>query len=223
MAERIRPHPQNVDGPFYVADGCCTACGVPSTSAPELFAWDSRDHCFVARQPSTPHETNQMLRAVRGAELNCIRYRGVDSDILSRFAELGVPELCDKGARFDIRPVVRNQVTFSMQPEGNLSANLLAAQFRSHFLALGADRHRATPVEVDKDGAAFSCAWFEDHFHRISFSSDTKSGSWLVQHQGNRGVSDLLEQWLLERGAERVRWFADADPLRSGPWRATPW
>ena len=223
MADAIRPHPQNVDGPFYVADGCCTACGVPSTSAPDLFAWDSRDHCFVARQPSTAHETNQMLRAVRGAELNCIRYRGVDSDILSRFAELGVPELCDKGARFDVRPVLRNQVTFSLPPDGNLSADLLAEQFRSHFLAISAGGSRATPVETEQGVASFSCAWFEDDFHRISFSIDTKSGSWLVQHQGNRGVSDLLEQWLLARTAERVKWFADADRLRSGSWRATPW
>ena len=54
MTERVRPHPEHATGPFYVEDGCCTACGVPEAMAPKLFAWDGNSHCFVKRQPVTP-------------------------------------------------------------------------------------------------------------------------------------------------------------------------
>src|SRR4029453_8976620 len=38
-------------GPFYVLNGCCTACGVPTAIAPELFDFDSTFCCpdFRAR------------------------------------------------------------------------------------------------------------------------------------------------------------------------------
>ncbi len=223
MADCVRPHPQNADGAFYVTDGCCTACGVPISSAPDLFAWDSREHCFVRRQPSTPVETDQMLRAVRGAELDCIRYRGRDPDILERFAELGVPQLCDHGGRFDIAPALRNQVTFVLTAEPERRPEHVAAEFRAYFLGLDPERNRATPVTSSDGSASFSCAWFEDQFHPVSFRSGAESESWLIQHQGNLGVSDLLQEWLTKRGATRVQWFADSDRNRSGSWRATPW
>lgn len=222
MADEVRAHPQNADGPFYVTDGCCTACGVPASSAPDLFAWDSQDHCFVKRQPSTQGEIEQMLRAVRGAELDCIRYRGLDPDITTRFAELGVPGLCDLGAP-DIRPVVRNQVTFVLAGQPAPGPGDLATELRKHLLALDPNLYRATPVTLSHARASFSCAWLEDEFHPIAIIRGPEPNTWLLEHEGNLGVSDLLQEWLTGVDAAQLRWFADSDPDRSGPWRATPW
>ena len=223
MSDEKRAHPRNVEGPFYVVDGCCTACGVPEASAPEMFAWDHQSHCFVKRQPSTQLEVDQMLDAVRGAELNCIRYRGLDSDILTRFAELGEPGLCDRGARFDLRPVTRNQLTFVFAGDAAKEPGDLASALRQHLLALDPDRYRATPVTSNHGRASFSCAWSEDRFHPIAVVSLREPATWLIKHEGNVLLSDLLQRWLTRLGATQLRWFADSDLTRAGPWRATPW
>jgi hypothetical protein len=78
----VQPHRLNVVGPFYVVDGCCTACGVPESEAPQLFAWDDSVHCYVRKQPAGPDELRQMVGAIANAELRCIRYRGRDQDVL---------------------------------------------------------------------------------------------------------------------------------------------
>lgn len=49
MNGQRKPYPKNVEGDFYVEDGCCTACDVPNYYAPELFEYDDELHCFVAR------------------------------------------------------------------------------------------------------------------------------------------------------------------------------
>lgn len=73
MGDRT-PHRLNVLGPFYVEDGCCTACAMPEHEAPELFAWDDAHHCYVKKQPTTPEELGHMLSAIACADLGCIRY-----------------------------------------------------------------------------------------------------------------------------------------------------
>lgn len=93
------PHPANVPGDFYVEDGCCTMCEVPFAEAPELFGTgqDSKGylHCYVKRQPVSLTEHEQLLSAMRCAELKCIRYRGSDRLIQLRLIDRGAAELCD--------------------------------------------------------------------------------------------------------------------------------
>lgn len=85
----------NVVGPFHVADGCCTSCGVPQMIAPELFSEIEQDHCFVKRQPETVVETEAMLQVIAAQDLRCIRYGGSDPTIIRRLAEEGEAEQCD--------------------------------------------------------------------------------------------------------------------------------
>jgi 4Fe-4S single cluster domain of Ferredoxin I len=54
-------HPKNATGQFYVVNGCCTACGVPTAIAPELFDFDATDHCYVKRQPNSDAEMEKAL------------------------------------------------------------------------------------------------------------------------------------------------------------------
>jgi hypothetical protein len=94
-----KPHPANVPGDFYVKDGCCTMCEVPFAEAPNLFGatHDPRGytHCFVRRQPEAPAELDQMVSAIRCAELQCIRYRGTDRLVQLRLVGVGEGIICD--------------------------------------------------------------------------------------------------------------------------------
>ena len=68
--------------------------------APELFGvhHDERGlaHCFVKKQPSTEPELRDMCRAIAGAELACIHYRGNDPEVLNRLTEMGESAQCDQ-------------------------------------------------------------------------------------------------------------------------------
>ncbi len=122
-----RPHPQNVEGPFYVEDGCCIACGVPEAAAPGLFDWDSGKHCYVCRQPASASEVDAMVEALVSSEADCIRYRGDDPAVLRRLAENGHSDLCDQPPPPDAAPVERNHVSFRMAKKVRLSSVTLAA------------------------------------------------------------------------------------------------
>lgn len=85
----------NVVGDFYVEHGCCTFCGVPAATAPELFGGFERDgtvsedveQCWVKKQPSTGDELAAMIETVKRQELGCIRYCGSDADIRQRLRD----------------------------------------------------------------------------------------------------------------------------------------
>lgn len=98
MAEHAS-HAANVPGDFYVEDGCCTMCEVPFTEAPGLFGvcQDPKGypHCYVRRQPESLGELDQMVMAIRCAELQCIRYRGTDRLLQLRLIGEGEGTICD--------------------------------------------------------------------------------------------------------------------------------
>ncbi len=94
MPERI-PFPDNVPGDFYVEDGCCTACGLPMTEAPGLFAYASDGHCYVRRQPSSATDMARMIDALAVQELDCIRYKGKNRVVQIRIVAIGEGEQCD--------------------------------------------------------------------------------------------------------------------------------
>jgi hypothetical protein len=79
-------------------------CEVPFAEAPSLFGRSEDEcgfpsayvsHCYVSRQPQTRIELEQMVSAIRCAELQCIRYRGHDRVILRWLLELEQVEVCD--------------------------------------------------------------------------------------------------------------------------------
>lgn len=92
-------YPANVPGDFYVEKGCCLMCEVPFAEAPGLFGTD-RDpqgypHCHVRRQPESAAELEQMLGAIRYADLRCIRCQGDDRRIQLRLVEIDEGAVCD--------------------------------------------------------------------------------------------------------------------------------
>lgn len=100
-AEPVRTrHPANVPGPFYVEAGCCIACGVWEMEAPGLLAWlaDAEiPHCYVARQPETDKEFEQMMAAMSAAEVDCIRVQNCRPDWEHRLREADLGWQIDPG------------------------------------------------------------------------------------------------------------------------------
>jgi ferredoxin len=90
------PFPENVPGDFYVEDGCCTSCGMPTTEAPELFAYAPDGHCFVKKQPTTARETYQMIGAFSVQDIGCIRYKGKNRVIQIRLIGVNEGDQCDE-------------------------------------------------------------------------------------------------------------------------------
>jgi hypothetical protein len=122
MTDRERPHAKNVSGPFYVVDGCCTACGIPEATAPGMFAYDSGMHCYVAQQPGSEVEVERALQVIRSQDLGCIRYRGVDDVILRRLGEAGESSSCDFPLK-GVEPILRNVVMFIVNGLETISLN----------------------------------------------------------------------------------------------------
>jgi hypothetical protein len=239
MADTTRPHLKNVSGPFYVLNGCCTACDVPVSEAPDLFTYDEANHCYVKRQPCTKDEVDRTLRAAWAAELECIRYRGSDPEILRRFAEFGAPHLCDVPPPPDVRPLIRDLVTFDTDLPGHarLSAVDLAQAYRDYLLGLdrrreGLDarfRYRVMPVVGDPATASLTYSWFEDDRHTVEFRVVRgPAGRWLIRHfsagrAGARGVSNQLDDWLKGAGAFcRISWYSAEEWAAGGAGRASP-
>jgi hypothetical protein len=234
MSETIRPHPMNVPGPFYVVHGCCTACDVPFAEAPGLFAYDGKNHCFVKRQPGTKEELNRMMRAAWAAELQCIRYRGQEAEVLRRFGELGDPHLCDVAPPASIQPVFRNYVTFdAASSDGEpITPRDLALAFQEYLRSL--NRHwltyEYTPIVADEATAEFSFSWYQSNFHPIEFCvMRVPDCRWLIRHSlvekaGSRGVSNDVDDWLKSDPRFcKVRWYTQEQWNGSRNWQETPW
>ena len=120
-----KPHPRNVQGPFFVEEGCCTLCGVPEAEAPNLFGIDTDadgyGHCFVARQPVTAEERRRMLRVVTLAELRCVFYRGDDPAVRRVMAEAGDGDRCVPPVPEVAAPLLPGAVRESFWRPGALS------------------------------------------------------------------------------------------------------
>ena len=96
------PHPHNAPGPFYSENEGCIACGAPNAEAPDLMKWYEEptatglySHCIFRRQPETPEEVEQAIRAMNVSCVENLRYRGTDPAILKRLDDMGKGHLCD--------------------------------------------------------------------------------------------------------------------------------
>jgi ferredoxin len=56
MGEKIRKHPLNAPGKFYVDQDCCTASAACVDAAPDHYRMDEDYNVYVVRQPATPEE-----------------------------------------------------------------------------------------------------------------------------------------------------------------------
>ncbi len=95
---------KNAPGPFYVVDGECMCSGLAPAEVPELLSEDPTGpgvngegyyYCYFGRQPETPEEIENAIRAMAVSETTALRYGGDNPAILQRLSDLGLDFLCD--------------------------------------------------------------------------------------------------------------------------------
>jgi hypothetical protein len=217
----IKPHPQNALGDYYVEYGCCTACEVPFSEAPDLFEYDDSCHCFVRRQPTTDEETNQMLSAIACAELQCIRYRGTDPKLFDRFAAMGEVDICDNPPA-GFKPAIRNHVAFKATTSA-ITLKELVALFTAFLEKQTTDsfRYKIKRPRIRGDSASLQFATrltipgirHKGAYDTITFqtldASNTK-GDFCAVHEdeSSPGQSIVLQRWLTNSEQfDNMMWF----------------
>lgn len=202
--------------------------------AKDNFAYDDDNHCYVCRQPANELETTNLLATAWMAELECIRYRGTDSDVLRRLAELDMRHVCDIPPPEQIVPTFRNHVVFTAvgSPESETPYQL-ASEFQQ-FLKLqnrGGHEFKTMDIRSRNNTIFLEFSWHSDIYHSISVTAVSSSPlRWRVEYLFTPGLAPLgaisvIWGWLksdLERFTD-IRWYTDADWRDSGIWQSTPW
>jgi hypothetical protein len=85
-----KAYPKNAPGDFYVAEDCCTLCGITWIVAPDHFEVDERQG-YVKRQLASDAEVDAMISAMGVQELDCIRYKGRDRHVIAALRARGHP------------------------------------------------------------------------------------------------------------------------------------
>lgn len=202
-------------GDFYVESGCCLSCGIPEDIAPEVFQ-TGEDHCFVKRQPCSRSELDRTIRAMWSSEVDCIRYRGNDAEILDRLARAHMIGQADHPPQLDETPALRDRVSFEIRLGDGLptSASQVASAMRNDMLAEGS---KVLPAFLGRRTVWVS--WFQDHFHCVHFTRE--SGGKFVAHLQTQtaleGLAWLVDDWLRARGAENICWEATGDLSSASP------
>src|SRR5258708_6329888 len=82
---------ENVPGPFLVHEDYCQICELTVDAAPDLMACDDkrgRWSCYFTKQPSTPDEVEQAIKAYAVCCVAAVDYTGDNPVILARIAEI---------------------------------------------------------------------------------------------------------------------------------------
>lgn len=232
MKDKPKPYYKNVSGDFYVEDGCCITCMVPEFYAPDLMSFDeSNAHCFVAKQPTNENEIYQAIKATWAAEVGCIRYGGLDTEILRRLAEAGMSERCDEKEFIKkIKPILRNYVAFECSEIK--SARELAQQAKDYILSQNNEyiQHKVSKIKPDKSGVTFSFSWYENKFYPLWFNKIDSINTWYIFHSpeyeeiGSRAISLQIDEWLRsDKKFTDIKWFTSRTWNRSlTEWQSNP-
>jgi hypothetical protein len=231
MSDKPKPYPKNVEGDFYVEDGCCITCLVPEFYAPTLMGFDETDsHCFVAKQPTNENEVYQVIKATWAAEVQCIRYGGQNPQILRRLAEAELADCCDqKHLIQQIKPLLRNHTTFEY-PE--IQSELeIANQFREYVLMQSTEylHYKASKITSNKSGVTFAFSWYEENYYSVWFNRIQLLNTWHIFHSpndekiGSRGISVTIDEWLRSnKTVANIKWYTDTAWNKSFEWQETP-
>jgi hypothetical protein len=188
--------------------------------APDMFAYEADNHCYVTRQPASEAEIEAALRVVRAQELGCIRYGGTEVGVLRRLVEAGESSQCDHPPA-GIEPVLRNLVEFA-EHDAPAPGQRLLESFVAFLLA------RGLPIRRKRrwfDRASLQIAWFENVFHtlRLEQLSD-KPERWSISHSGPLGLSEWLHDWLSTSGhVTDIKWWSAHEREHGGAGRTRPW
>lgn len=213
---QAKRHFKNIEGDFYVEDGCCTACGIPDEYAPGLMSYAEDGHCYFSKQPENNSELYKAIKAVWASEVQCLRYGGEDRAILRRLAEADAGETCDRiDLIADAAPVIRNHVTFA--GEHIQRVNDIANAFYAYLKDTSEWNKQLVLSAIKDDGGAlnFSYSWYDNECYPIWF--EAAGTGWHIFHARNgesaasRSISIRIDEWLrLDSQFDDIRWFTES-------------
>lgn len=222
MAQQPR-HPKNAPGPFYVIKGHCISCGAPRAEAPGLVTLDD-DGCYFHKQPETPAEVNDAIRAILVSCIEVYRYAGDEPAICRRLAQIGHSHLCDKPLEGHPR-VLRNHVRFALAEGGE--ATDIARRVLSWFDQYWKDGRCTKPVSGDTDTAIFDYTHSEKYgtarrytLERIEirppvaatpYRASSAVHAWVLAADEGRFPLIWLHGVLQTNGALHIRWFSGGE------------
>jgi hypothetical protein len=178
--------------------------------------------CYFHKQPATPDEVNDAIRAMLVSCIEVYRYGGDDPTIRRRLAELGYSHLCDEP--LEGHPVVlRNHVRFAL-PEGG-EATDVATRVLSWLEAYWKDGRCKKPVTGNADTAVFEYTHSEKYgtarrytLQRLrtpsaapatAYRTPSAVHAWiLAEEEGGGFPSEVLHRVLQRNGAVGIRWFS---------------
>ncbi len=232
MSDKPKPYPKNIEGDFYVEDGCCMTCMVTEVHAPNLMGFDeTENHCFVAKQPINESEVYQAIKATWAAETDCLRYSGQNLSILRRLAEAGASDSCDHKTLIQgIKPLLRNHVTFECtQIQSELET---ANQFKEYVLKQNTEylRYKVSKITSGNLGVTFSFSWYEDNYYPVWFKRIELKDTWHIFHSleyeelGSRSISLMIDEWLRSnKNFTAIKWLSNRAWNQSlAEWQETP-
>ena len=103
MAFDCRSCPRASEGDFYTEPENCLFCASPHEAAPELIGWHEEgghEHCLFKKQPATPQELEDAMKAMHASCIDNLRYRGRDPKILRLLEDRGLCRQCDHPLRW---------------------------------------------------------------------------------------------------------------------------
>jgi hypothetical protein len=203
------------DGDFYVEPDCCLLCGVPEDIAPEVFQ-TGENYCFVKQQPCSQDELDRTIRAMWSSEVDCIRYRGQDAELLARLARGGMSDQADHPHQLNARSAPPDQVSFSLPQGGAVPAFAaqIAEVFRTDMRANGSS---VLPALFGPRTVWIS--WFQYRFHGVRFIN-ARNGRIVAQLRSRtalQGLAWLVDDWLRTKEAGGIRWEATGDAASARP------
>lgn len=88
------PYHKNAPGAFFVEDGCCITCGVMHESkGGRFFEWDEKadsSHCYIKLQPETKHDLQDMIKAMKVSDVDCVFYKGCNKNWQKQLRQNGL-------------------------------------------------------------------------------------------------------------------------------------
>lgn len=222
MPEQPR-NPKNAPGPFYVEKGHCISCRAPEHEARGLVAYDKEDGCYFKKQPETPTEVTDAIRAMFVSCIEAYRYAGHDLSIRRRLAELGHSRLCDHP--LEGHPVVhRGHARFSLGDETEATA--VATKLLSAFEAVQKNGKCTKPVIGYALRAKFTFTVSPLYAISRSYTVErvetpplgapaaayrdaSPMHAWLLIDEDSGFAQIWIHEALVNSGATHIRWFSD--------------
>lgn len=218
-------HPRNADGPFYVANGECMACGAPENEASTLMSHDDvSGHCFFSHQPANQEETDSAIRALWASCCGAVRYGGDDESVLVRLHQIGMSSCCDNSPAQIPASERRTSGLFRYQaPNGQpAEVHALAESLARGFYGDCSD------FKFSAGNVSFRCEWgITGDRSSIRLNLQLRpDGKWLLRFTENEpaqlGFAISAERVLRRMpGVFEVEWFTN-DQIRDGQIAGKP-